>query len=175
MCGACLQHPPAFDHARAALVYTFPTDKLIQALKYGGQLALAKLLGELLAAAVADLPRPHQIVPMPLHHARLKSRGFNQALEIAKIVSKRLAIPLAPDLIQRIVDTPLQAMLALDARHKNIKGAFACKHDLHGQHITIVDDVMTSGATLNELAKQLKRAGAAEVDAWIVARAVTHH
>lgn len=175
VCGECLKHPPAFDRTRAALEYAFPTDKLIQALKYGGQLALAKLLGELLAEAVADQARPEAILPMPLHPARLKMRGFNQALEIAKVIAKRLDIPLAPGLTQRVVDTTPQASLPIDARHTNVKGAFACNRDLRGQHIAVVDDVMTSGATLNELAKILKRAGAAQVDVWVVARAVTHH
>jgi len=175
VCGECLKHPPAFDRTRAALEYAFPTDKLIQALKYGGQLALAKLFGELLAVALADQTRPELILPMPLHPTRLKMRGFNQALEIAKVIAKRFDIPLAPGLAQRVVDTTPQASLPIDARHKNIKGAFACDMDLRGQRIAVVDDVMTSGATLNELAKILKRAGAAQVDVWVVARAVTHH
>ncbi|MDP1681155.1 MAG: ComF family protein [Burkholderiales bacterium] len=175
VCGECLKHPPAFDRTRAALEYAFPTDKLIQALKYGGQLALAKLFGELLAEALADQARPEIILPMPLHPARLKMRGFNQALEIAKVIAKRLDIPLAPGLAQRVVDTTPQASLPIDTRHKNVKGAFACDQDLHGQHIVVVDDVMTSGATLHELSKSLKRAGAAQVDVWVVARAVTHH
>src|SRR4030042_5291618 len=96
VCGECLKHPPAFDRTRAALEYAFPTDKLIQALKYGGQLALAKLFGELLAETVADQPRPETILPMPLHPSRLKMRGFNQALEIAKVIAKRFDLPLAP-------------------------------------------------------------------------------
>ncbi|MBT9613043.1 MAG: ComF family protein [Burkholderiales bacterium] len=175
VCGECLKHPPAFDRTRAALEYAFPTDKLIQALKYGGQLALAKLLGELLTEAVADQPRPETILPMPLHPARLKMRGFNQALEIAKVIAKQRNIPLAPGLAQRIADTTPQASLPIGARHTNVKGAFACNKDLRGQSIAVVDDVMTSGATLHELAKILKRAGAAQVDVWVVARAVTHH
>lgn len=174
-CGECLKHPPAFDRTRAALEYAFPTDKLIQALKYGGQLALAKLLGELLAQAIAGQAHPSILLPMPLHPARLRERGFNQALEIAKVVSKRRAIPLAPGLTQRVVNTTPQASLPIDARHKNMKGAFVCEQDLRGQNIAVIDDVMTSGATLNELAKVLKRAGAAQVDVWVVARAVTRH
>ena len=174
VCGECLKHPPAFDRTRAALEYAFPTDKLIQALKYGGQLALAKLFGELLAETVADQPRPETILPMPLHPSRLKMRGFNQALEIAKVIAKRFDLPLAPGLAQRVVDTTPQASLPIDARHTNVKGAFVCDKDLRGQHIAVVDDVMTSGATLHELSKILKRAGAAQVDVWVVARAVTH-
>lgn len=175
ICGECLKQDPAFDHTRAALEYAFPSDKLIQALKYGGQLALAKLFGELLHASLRATPMPDLILPMPLHPARLKQRGFNQALEIAKVLSKRFDIPLATHIAQRVVDTTPQASLPMDARHKNVKNAFACNQPLPGQHIALVDDVMTSGATLNELAKVLKRAGAARVDVWVVARATTHH
>ena len=174
ICGECLKQVPAFDHTRAALEYAFPSDKLIQALKYGGQLALAKLFGELLYASLRATPMPDLILPMPLHPARLKQRGFNQALEIAKVLSKRFDIPLATHIAQRVVDTTPQASLPMDARHKNVKNAFACNHPLASQHIALVDDVMTSGATLNELAKVLKRAGAARVDVWVVARATTH-
>ncbi len=175
ICGECLQHPPAFDRSIAALEYGFPADKLIQTLKYGGQLALAKLLGELLADAVTQHAHPDALLPMPLHPARIKTRGFNQALEIARVASRRFNLPLSPALAQRVVDTTPQASLPIDARHKNIKGAFICDQNLHGQHIAVVDDVMTSGATLNELAKTLKRAGAAQVDVWVVARAIAHH
>src|SRR4030067_971047 len=115
-------------------------------------------------AALADHARPEVILPMPLHPARLKMRGFNQALEIAKVIAKRFDIPLAPGLAQRVVDTTPQASLPIDARHTNVKGAFVCDKDLRGQHIAVVDDVMTSGATLHELSKILKRAGAAQVD-----------
>lgn len=175
LCGECLQHPPAFDRSHAAMEYAFPADKLIQALKYGGHLALANLLGEWLAAALTDHARPDTLLPMPLHPARLKSRGFNQALEIARVLARRFDLPLAPALAQRVLDTTPQASLPLDARHRNMKGAFICDQDLQGQHIAVVDDVMTSGATLNELAKTLKRAGAAQVDVWVVARAAMHH
>lgn len=175
ICGECLKQPPAFDNAYAALEYAFPTDKLIQALKYGGQLALANLFGELLTDTLTAAARPQRILPMPLHPARLKQRGFNQAREIAKVIGKRLDIPLALDMAQRVVDTTPQATLPMDARHQNVKNAFACEHDLQGQHIAVVDDVMTSGATLDALAKVLKRAGAAQVDVWVVARATAHH
>ena len=174
VCGACLTHPPAFDRAFAALDYTFPVDKLIQILKYRHQLALAHLLGELMAAAVRAQPRPDCILPMPLHPARLRERGFNQAHEIAKVITKKLCLGLEPAIATRTVNTPPQAMLALDARRKNVKGAFACHSDVRDRHIALVDDVMTSGATLNELTKTLKQAGAREISIWVVARAAAH-
>jgi len=173
-CGSCLTHPPAYDRALAALDYTFPVDKLIQTLKYGHQLALAHLLGELTAVKLRPQLRPDSILPMPLHPARLRERGFNQAHEIAKVIAKKSGLALDPRLATRIVNTPPQAALALDARLKNVKGAFACSHDVKNKHIALVDDVMTSGATLNELAKTLKQAGAREISVWVVARAAAH-
>jgi len=174
-CGACLQHPPAFDSTQAALDYTFPVDKLIQAYKYHQQLALARLFGTLLRQAVSLQTRPNVILPMPLHAARLRERGFNQALEIAKIIAKDLHLPLATHLAQRTINTLSQATLAWDARKKNMRGAFACDLNLEGMHIALVDDVMTSGATLHALAKTLKRAGATRIDVWVVARAIPQH
>lgn len=174
VCGACLQHPPAFDRAHAVLDYMFPVDKLIQALKYRHQLALARLFGALLAHAVHAQPRPDCLLPMPLHPARLRERGFNQAHEIAKVSAQRLRLPLAPHLATRIINTGSQAKLALEARKRNVTGAFACEDAVRGRHIALVDDVMTSGATLDALAKTLKQAGAREISIWVVARAAPH-
>ena len=170
-CGACLQHPPAFDQAFAALDYTFPVDKLIQAYKYHQQLALAPLFGRLMLQSIGTAPRPDVLLPMPLHQERLRQRGFNQALEIAKFVAQDLQIPLATNCAQRIVNTTSQATLKWDERKKNMRDAFACSAALQGQHIAVIDDVMTSGATLHALSKVLKRAGAQRVSVWIVARA----
>ena len=174
-CGACLQHPPAFNSTLAALDYTFPVDKLIQAYKYHQQLALARLLGTLLRQAVSPHARPDVILPMPLHPARLRERGFNQALEMAKYIARDLRLPLAPHLAQRTVNTLSQATLVWDARKKNMRGAFTCNTNLQGMHIALVDDVMTSGATLHALAKTLKRAGASRIDVWVVARAIPRY
>lgn len=175
VCGECLQHPPSFDRTYAALDYTFPVDKLIQAYKYRHQLALALLFGALLSRTVREQARPDTILPLPLHPTRLRERGFNQAHEIAKFLGKDLNLPLAPSLARRVVNTASQATLDWDARKKNMQGAFACEENLKGRHIALVDDVMTSGATLNEAAQTLKRAGAAQVSLWVVARALPHH
>ena len=174
VCGTCLQHPPAFERTYAALDYTFPVDKLIQAYKYHHQLALARLFGALLSRAVRQQPRPDAILPMPLHPARLRERGFNQATEIAKFVGKELRLPLAAHRADRIVNTASQATLDWAARKKNMRGAFACKAPVHGLHLALVDDVMTSGATLDALSKTLKQAGAREISIWVVARALPH-
>jgi len=175
VCGQCLPHPPHFARSIAALDYTFPVDKLIQAYKYHHQLALARLFGTLLSQAARQQARPDLLLPMPLHPTRLRERGFNQAHEIAKRIGKTLNLPALPNLARRIVNTTSQATLDWDARKKNMRGAFACDTALAGQHIALVDDVMTSGATLNELSKTLKRAGAGEISVWVVARAVAHH
>lgn len=172
LCGACLRQPPAFDRTHAALVYAFPADRMIPRLKYQGRLALAPALGTCLADALADVPRPDRLVPMPLHPARVRERGFNHATEIARTVGRRLDLPLDLDVCQRIRDTPPQQGLKHDARKRNVRGAFACSTGLSGQRIALVDDVMTTGTSLDELAATLKRGGAAEVSCWVVARAL---
>lgn len=172
LCGACLRHPPAFDQTHAALVYRFPLDRMIPRLKYHGQLAIAPALGTCLAESVAEAMRPDRVVPMPLHPARIRERGFNHASEIARSVARRLGLPLDLDSCHRIRDTPPQMQLKHDARRRNVRGAFACATRLDGERIAIVDDVMTTGSSLNELAAVLKRAGAAAVDCWVLARAL---
>ena len=170
ICGNCLKHPPHFDATCAAFIYAFPLDALLRALKYQGRLAIAELAGTLLAQRVASRPRPDLVIPMPLHPQRLRERGFNQASEIARVVARRIAVPLAMDAVLRIRATEPQAGLPLERRGKNIRKAFACTQDLTQKRIAIVDDVMTSGASLNELARTLKAAGAAHVECWVTAR-----
>ena len=130
---------------------------------------LADLMWERINDAAFSM-LPDFIAPMPLHPARLRERGFNQALEIARRVSNKSGIALLPGACKRIKDTPPQTGLPWREREKNIRGAFACELDLTGQHIAVLDDVMTTGATLNELARVLRKRGATEVSAWVVAR-----
>lgn len=170
VCGACLKHPPAYDRTVAALAYAFPLDRLIPRLKYQGRLAIVPLLGDCLALAVAGQPRPDRLVPMPLYAARIRERGFNHATEIARETARRLGLPLDTQSCRRIRDTPPQAGLKYDARRRNVRGAFNCTGDVSGLHIALVDDVMTTGTSLDELAAALKRAGAREVSCWVVAR-----
>ena len=160
-----------FTSTAAAYRYDFPVDTLIQRLKYGGQIAIAAYLADRLAEMLAAEAGPDLIVPMPLHRRRLTARGFNQAALLAGRLSQRLGIPFEPEACERMRDTPPQVGLPVKARHKNIRGAFACRTDLSGRRVALVDDVMTSGASLNELAMVVKRAGASEVSAWVVARA----
>ncbi len=166
VCGRCLAAPPAYDATVAALSYEFPVDVLVQALKFRGELALAPLLGDLLAAALPAEPAPDFVVPVPLAAARLRARGFNQALEIAR----RAAARPATGLVERARDTPPQVDLPHAERARNVRGAFRCSVPLEGASVAVVDDVMTTGATLAELAATLKRAGAARVVNWVLAR-----
>ncbi len=173
ICGHCLHEPPDFDATFAALRYEFPLDAVMQHYKYGSALQTAHLFAHLMTTQLAkqqDKRAIDLIMPMPLHPQRLKERGFNQSLEIARILSKSTHIPLDFQSAIRTIYTPPQASLALKERAKNIKGAFAVHADLSNQRIAIVDDVMTTGASLNELAKMLKKAGAAHVECWVVAR-----
>jgi ComF family protein len=165
--------PPSFDATHALFTYDYPLDSLIQHYKYKNNLPLANTFATLLLDK--KLTRRSQqkidvIIPMPMHATRLKQRGFNQALEIARIISSKLQIKLNYQAVQRTKLTPPQASLPLKERTKNMRGVFSCQHDMHGLNIAIVDDVMTTGASLNELAKTLKQAGAAHVECWIIAR-----
>lgn len=168
LCGACLDRPPRFDQVEAVFAYRFPVDALIHAYKYGGRLALARVLGELLARHVArDVDA---IVPMPLARGRLAERGFNQALEIARVTAAATGIALIADACRKTADTPPQAALPWKERARNVRRAFVCDADFDGGRIAVVDDVLTTGATLNELARVLRKAGAANVRGWVVAR-----
>jgi len=170
LCGHCLQHAPAFDRTLAAFTYDFPLDALIQAFKYGHQLAAFVPLAAALSQRVLAAPRPDVLIAMPLHPLRLRERGFNQALELAKIVAKNLDLPLLPHGATRIRATAPQVGLPWKQRAGNLRGAFSCSVDLHGKHVAMLDDVMTTGTSLHELALTLRRQGAREISAWVVAR-----
>jgi ComF family protein len=169
VCGACLKHPPHYDETIAPLVYAFPVDRLLQALKYGHRLAIAAHFARLLEAAAAGV-RADIVLPMPLHRGRLRERGFNQAVELARPLARARGLPLAFDLVERSRDTVPQASLPWKNRARNIRGAFLCRARLDGRQVLIVDDIMTTGATLNELARALRNAGAARVTNCVVAR-----
>jgi len=169
VCGACMTHPPAFDATIALWRYEFPVDRLVLALKFGGRLALAEAFGTALADQVAGR-RVDALVPMPLGPARLVERGFNQALEIARHTARATGFAVAPELVRRVRDTAPQTDLPHDARAANVRGAFECGLGVAGRSLAVVDDVMTTGASLEELARTLKRAGADRIENWVVAR-----
>jgi ComF family protein len=176
ICGGCLGGLPAVDSAIAALLYEYPVAQLIQRLKFGKQRYLARVLADLLVERVQQscsghaLEQPDVLLPVPLHVNRLAERGFNQAAEIARRIAALTGIRMQPNLVQRIKATPHQARLSRSARLRNLRGAFALSGSVQDQHIVIVDDVITTGATINRLATLLKNAGAARVVVWAVAR-----
>lgn len=141
-------------------------DALIHAMKYERRLEIATALGVELADATVEAPRPDAWLPVPLSRSRLRERGFNQSLEIAKALSQGGSVLDS----RRTRETAPQASLPWKERARNIRGAFACSTDLNERHVALVDDVMTTGATLNELARIIKEAGAKEVSCWVVAR-----
>lgn len=168
-CGACLKEAPHFARTHALFLYEFPVDRIIHALKYGHQLAVAGWLGEALAALPVDADL---LMPLPLHPSRLAERGFNQSIEIARPLARRLRRPLILDALIRSRATPAQAELPLKERARNVRGAFECRQDLGGRSVLLVDDVMTSGATLDEAARVLKLHGASRVEVAVAARAL---
>ena len=192
LCGSCISSPPDFDTTHAVFLYQYPIDKMMQRYKYGNMLNISHTFGQLLAeksplgalnTGAANTGAVDLIIPMPMHPTRLKERGFNQALEIATVLSKNskqklINAHLDYTSITRQTLTPPQASLPLKERVKNIKGAFNIEADkldkIQGKRIAIVDDVMTTGASLNELAKTLKKAGASHVECWVIARTLPH-
>ncbi len=170
LCGQCLAAPPAFDLSRGAFVYAFPLDRLVQAFKYQGTLAWAGWFAQAMLAQRAQPPAADVLIPVPLAPGRQRERGFNQALEIARPLARRTGIPLLAGAAIRVRETPAQASLPWAERATNIRGAFASAADLTGLRVLVVDDVMTTGASLEEFARTLKRAGAASVENWVVAR-----
>lgn len=170
LCGVCLRSPPAHDGVACAVTYEFPVDALVRALKYHGRLAAARPLAGILARALTQEPLPDIVVPLPLSDARLVERGYNQAAEIARLLSGPWRTATGRGILGRTGHARPQATLSLDARRRNVKGTFECIKNVGGLRIAILDDVMTSGATLDEAARVLKRAGAASVRGWVVAR-----
>ncbi len=171
VCGACLKHPPHFDATSAVFRYEFPVDRLVQALKYAHRLAVTDFLGRMLALDAPAQP-PDLVVPVPLSTARLAQRGFNQALEIARPLARAFGASVETRGVHRSRDTPPQAGLPWKERAKNVRHAFECGIDLSGKTVLLVDDVMTTGTTLDELARILKAHGAARVETRVLARAL---
>lgn len=173
VCGTCQRRPPPFAAAHCAFRYAPPVDHFIRALKFNNDLGLAALLGAELARAVRGTQHPDLIVPVPLHASRLRRRGYNQALEIARAIAHELKIPIDAYGLVRRRATDAQSDLPLAARRRNVRGAFQARsrHRYRGLHIALVDDVMTSGSTAEAAARALRAGGAKKVEVWIVARA----
>lgn len=161
----------AFDEWHAAFDYRFPVDRLIQRFKFAGDLVVGRWLARQLSRRVAPLPAPDLLVAPPLTSARLRERGFNQALEVAKVLGGEQSIGVDIDGLAKVRDTIPQPALGGRARRRNLRGAFTCRLALSGEHVAIVDDVLTTGATADAVARVLKVAGAGRVSVWALARA----
>jgi ComF family protein len=171
LCGACLQRPPPLSETHAIFVYGFPLDRLVPRFKFHNDLAAGRLMSELMVEAFSGLPKPAALLPVPLHDSRLRQRGYDQALELARPLARALQVPLRSDALVRTRATAPQSELDADARRRNLRRAFEVRAgaSLPG-HVALVDDVMTTGATLEAAARSLRRAGVARVDAWVCAR-----
>lgn len=174
VCGHCLRKPPVFERTLALYRYAFPVDHLVQAMKYREQLALADAFALHFAQHCTPATLPDLLIPMPLHPAKLRERGFNQSLLFAAGLSRRMKIPLLKNACRRVRDTPPQSGLPWDERRKNVRNAFACVADLSGKHVVLVDDVLTTGASMNALADAVRKRGAARIEAWVIARTMPH-
>lgn len=176
ICPACARRPPAFDRLHVPWAYAWPLDQLVLAWKHGGSVRAGRVLADLAREAAAGLPEPAPtlVVPVPLHPERLRERGFNQAEQLARVVAATLAVPLESRQVQRIRATASQQALGGAARRRNLRGAFAVAagaRPLSGERVLLVDDVVTTGATLAALAGVLRAAGAERVDGLALARA----
>ena len=170
-CDTCRQSPPPLQAVHAVFDYAFPLDRLLPRLKFHRDLAAGRVLVQCMLERLRTLPRPAAIVPVPLHPARLRRRGYDQALELARPLAHSLRLPLRHDVLRRTKATSAQSRLDADARQRNLRNAFQIDADtpLPG-HVALVDDVMTTGATLHAAAHTLRDAGVQRVDAWVCAR-----
>ena len=169
-CGRCQRRPPPYDRCLAPFLYASPLDGLITDLKYGGRLAAARVLGALLAREMDAEGLPDLLVPVPLHPRRLRERGFNQALEVARVLASEKGLRLDPRVCARVRDTPHQTGLDARTRRRNLRGAFVAAPRVRGLRLALVDDVVTTGATAEALAQTCRRAGVARVEVWALAR-----
>ncbi len=177
ICGRCLKDPPSFDRVIAAFDYSAPIDQFVFSLKFSHKLIYAYILGTLQLKYILDTkhPLPEALIPVPLHPKRLRERGFNQAGEIAKIVAKKLKLPCLNHNLIRKKATKAQAQLKAKARRANVKNAFEINKPIPYSHIAIVDDVITTGATVRQICLTLKQSGVKTIDVWCAARANWHH
>ena len=172
VCGQCQKIPPFFDRALTPLLYVDPVDRFLCGLKYREQFSFARFAAGVMTnhALKTGQKAPDMICPVPMTSKTLRKRGFNQSAFIGQLIAWQLGIPMSSNLILKTRDTAHQSDLKAKERQNNLKGAFECKRQVRGRHIVIVDDVLTTGATANELSKTLKKNGASRVDIWTCAR-----
>jgi len=174
-CGQCLKRHPFFDLSHAPYIYDYPLDRLIQRFKFQGDLRCGRILAAILLRSLQQnrvAARIQALIPVPLFRKRLVERGFNQSLELARDLGKGLGLPVLNNYLSRTRDTHAQSELGADLRQANVRGAFDLqKVENLPPRVALVDDVMTTGSTVNECAKTLKKAGVEQVDVWLLARA----
>jgi ComF family protein len=179
ICGNCHKNPPLFNRTISVLRYQSPITQVIARLKFGKKLVyselLAQLLCEKLSSTYQQIPFPQAIIPIPLHARRLRERGYNQVIEIARSVSKTLKIPVLSTHCIKNRATLAQSTLVAKKRAKNIKNAFSIKKPIDSQYVAILDDVVTTGSTVRELSAVLLRAGVKKIDVWCCARTSLTH
>lgn len=174
VCGHCLLQPPAWDFLHILADYQFPLNGLIHQLKYQHKVLPAVLFGRMLAELYpANEPKPEVILPVPLHWRRQWQRGYNQAQELARPVSKQLGIPCHPRLLRRIRATQVQAGLSRELRLTNLNHAFRIRPHNY-RHVAVLDDVVTTGVTVTTLVHLLKESGCQRVDVWAICRTQLH-
>lgn len=172
LCGRCQRKPPPWDAAWAPFRYTWPLDRLETRFKFSRDLAAGRVLATMWQREPRQPDLPQLILPVPLHPRRLRTRGYNQALELARPLARALGIPCHADILKRLRHTDAQTGLDAIERRRNLRGAFALREGIElPSHVVVLDDVFTTGVTLSECTKVLKRAGVARVDVWAVARA----
>ncbi|MGC3981211.1 MAG: ComF family protein [Steroidobacteraceae bacterium] len=173
ICGSCLKRPPAYQAAYCAYKYAYPIEHLIRKMKYAGALAHARVLGDLLACHLRTQhcgAWPDCLIPVPLHRTRFQQRGYNQVVELGRFLAQSLEIEMRTDLVERIRHTPEQAGLSRKVRRKNLRRAFAATNVALPKHVALLDDVVTTGSTVNELAITLRKAGIESIEVWSLAR-----
>ena len=171
ICASCLAQPPAWTRLAAPLHYHAPVDWLVQRFKFDGRMNCGRLLASLMAEQMGvEKERPDLLIPVPLHDARLRERGFNQAEFLARCLGARLGIPVAGDALARIRDTAAQSGLPTESRESNVRRAFEINRVPDVTHVALVDDVFTTGHTATECVRVLRRAGVSRIQVWVAAR-----
>ncbi len=169
-CGSCLKHQPFFTKTEVLFNYQYPGNHLIKAFKFNSRPELAKNFAKKLAHKLNAEPLPNALIPVPLHKHRQQERGYNQSLEFASCLGNLLGITVNTSLCRRIIDTERQSSLPMKTRKNNVKDAFKLRYTKPFDYVVIVDDVVTTGSTVNEIAYLLKKSGCRRVDVWAIAR-----
>ena len=171
VCGKCIISSPLFSTTSVLFNYAYPVKKIILDFKFRKRAEFSILFSDKLLDKIINKGKlPETLIPVPLHQKRQAQRGYNQSLELAKHLSKKLAIPVNTDLCKRIVNTDPQSELPMKSRQKNVKDAFALNNGNIPKHIAMIDDVITTGSTINEISKLFKKAGCERIDIWAIAR-----